>query len=95
MKKSWFLLGGLGLGAGLGAGLVYLLDPGAGRRRRAVIRDHTNAYLSEVEEKAARVGRKARELVSGARDARPGEAVEAAAGAAPGGTADPAGSSFH
>ena len=32
----WALLGG---GAGLGAGLMYLLDPDAGRKRRAVARD--------------------------------------------------------
>lgn len=38
-KQHWALLGG---GAGLGAGLMYLLDPEGGRRRRAAARDKAN-----------------------------------------------------
>jgi hypothetical protein len=38
MEKSELnLLAGLGLGAALGAGLMYVLDPQMGRRRRALL----------------------------------------------------------
>ncbi|HYO13735.1 MAG TPA: SRPBCC family protein [Thermoanaerobaculia bacterium] len=40
-KQQWGLLGSAGVGAGLGAGLMYLLDPQGGRRRRAVAKDKT------------------------------------------------------
>lgn len=39
MKHQLSLLGSAGLGAGLGASLMYLLDPEGGRRRRALARD--------------------------------------------------------
>lgn len=40
MKRDWPLLAGtVGVGAGLGAGLMFLLDPNYGRRRRAYLRD--------------------------------------------------------
>lgn len=35
MKRAWVLISGIGLGAGL----MYLLDPNRGRRRRALLRD--------------------------------------------------------
>jgi uncharacterized protein YwbE len=35
MNRNWMILGG----AALGASIMYLLDPGPGRRRRATIRD--------------------------------------------------------
>ena len=38
-KQQLGLMGSAGLGAGLGAGLMYLLDPKAGGRRRALARD--------------------------------------------------------
>jgi hypothetical protein len=39
-------------GAGLGAGLMYLLDPQAGRRRRALVRDKAVSLAREVEDAA-------------------------------------------
>lgn len=39
MKHQLSLFGSAGLGAGLGASLMYLLDPDGGRRRRALARD--------------------------------------------------------
>ena len=46
-KRQWAFLGSAGLGAGLGAGLMYLLDPQAGGRRRAVARDKALHLLKE------------------------------------------------
>lgn len=40
-KQQLGFLGSAGVGAGLGAGLMYLLDPQGGRRRRAVAKDKT------------------------------------------------------
>jgi hypothetical protein len=37
-KQKLGLLGSVGVGAGLGAGLMYLLDPEEGGRRRALVR---------------------------------------------------------
>jgi CBS domain-containing protein len=38
------------IGFGLGAGLMYLLDPNSGRRRRAVVRDKTTSYVNTSSE---------------------------------------------
>jgi osmotically-inducible protein OsmY len=46
LRKSTALL--TGLGAALGAGVMYLLDPGTGRRRRAVLRDKLGRYGRET-----------------------------------------------
>ena len=46
-RKTWNLVGSAGVGAGLGAGLMYLLDPQGGRRRRAVARDKTVSALNK------------------------------------------------
>jgi hypothetical protein len=44
------LLGGLAVGSGLGAGLMFLLDPNTGRRRRALASEKAGAYLRDAEE---------------------------------------------
>jgi hypothetical protein len=46
-RQTWNLVGSAGVGAGLGAGLMYLLDPQGGRRRRAVARDKTVSALNK------------------------------------------------
>lgn len=46
-RQQASLLGSAGLGAGLGAGLMYLLDPQGGRRRRAVAKDKTVHALKQ------------------------------------------------
>ncbi|MDX1983671.1 MAG: BON domain-containing protein [Bryobacteraceae bacterium] len=46
----------LALGAGAGAGLMYLLDPERGTRRRAAIRDKTVSTVHEMEKTVARRG---------------------------------------
>ncbi|MBW8875490.1 MAG: BON domain-containing protein [Acidobacteria bacterium] len=46
-RQTWTLMGSAGAGAGLGAGLMYLLDPQGGRRRRAVARDKAVSALNK------------------------------------------------
>jgi uncharacterized membrane protein len=46
MDKGLALLGGMGLGAGL----MYLLDPGLGRRRRALLRDRLVSAASQMDD---------------------------------------------
>ena len=46
-KEKWSLVGSAGVGAGLGAGLMYLLDPQVGRGRRAVARDKSVSALKK------------------------------------------------
>jgi hypothetical protein len=64
---------------GLGAGLMYILDPTAGRRRRALIRDKANSYWRSTEsfvEKTARdAGNRTRGLMAEARTRLSGAAV--------------------
>ncbi|HEX9943885.1 MAG TPA: BON domain-containing protein [Thermoanaerobaculia bacterium] len=50
-------LGSAGLAAGLGAGLMYLLDPQGGGRRRAVARDKTVSALKKGGETARKTSR--------------------------------------
>jgi len=56
-KQKWSLVGSAGLGAGLGAGLMYLLDPQGGRGRRAVARDKSLSTLKKGGTAAAKTSR--------------------------------------
>jgi hypothetical protein len=56
-KQKWSLLGSAGAGAGLGAGLMYLLDPQGGRRRRALARDKTVSALKTGGSAALKTGK--------------------------------------
>jgi hypothetical protein len=56
-RQNWTLLGTIGLGAGLGAGLMYLLDPQGGRGRRALARDKAVSKLKTGGESALKKSR--------------------------------------
>jgi hypothetical protein len=67
-NNKWSLVGSAGIGAGLGAGLMYLLDPQGGRGRRAVARDKSVSALKNGGKAAAKtsrhLGNKTKGLVS-------------------------------
>ncbi|MEO6195001.1 MAG: BON domain-containing protein [Thermoanaerobaculia bacterium] len=67
-NNKWSLVGSAGIGAGLGAGLMYLLDPQGGRGRRALARDKSVSALKNGGKAAAKtsrqLGNKSKELVS-------------------------------
>jgi len=63
MKKHTELL----VGIALGAGLMYILDPNRGARRRALIRDQVNHGVHEIEDLRSGVVSKARHLRNRAR----------------------------
>ncbi|HEV8577796.1 MAG TPA: BON domain-containing protein [Thermoanaerobaculia bacterium] len=56
-KRQWLLAGSASLGAGLGAGLMYLLDPQGGGRRRALARDKAVHLLKKGGETARKTSR--------------------------------------
>jgi hypothetical protein len=56
-KQKWSLMGSAGVGAGLGAGLMYLLDPQGGGRRRALARDKTVSALKTGGNAALKTGK--------------------------------------
>ncbi|HEY0511774.1 MAG TPA: BON domain-containing protein [Thermoanaerobaculia bacterium] len=56
-KQTWSLVGSAGVGAGLGAGLMYLLDPQGGRGRRALVRDKSVSALKQGGKAAAKTSR--------------------------------------
>ena len=58
-KQQAGLLGSAGLGAGLGAGLMYLLDPESGKRRRTVAKDKA---VHAVKKGGRTLGKKSRHL---------------------------------
>ena len=67
-NNKWSLVGSAGIGAGLGAGLMYLLDPQGGRGRRAVARDKSVSAIKNGGKAAAKtsrhLGNKTKGLVS-------------------------------
>ncbi|HEV2845156.1 MAG TPA: BON domain-containing protein [Thermoanaerobaculia bacterium] len=69
-KDRLTLLGSAGLGAGLGAGLMYLLDPQGGRQRRALAKDkcvHAAKTSGKAMSKASRdLGNRTKGLIAGA-----------------------------
>ncbi len=60
-NRAWRLLTGLGLGAGL----MYFLDPDVGRRRRAKVRDKARHLAKVANETAANSTRDMRNRVRG------------------------------
>jgi osmotically-inducible protein OsmY len=58
MDKRVALIGGMGLGAGL----MFLLDPGLGRRRRQVIGDKARSLASDCGDHVGKTGRNLRNL---------------------------------
>jgi hypothetical protein len=56
-KEKWSLVGSAGIGAGVGAGLMYLLDPQGGRGRRAVAKDKSVSALKKGGQAAAKTSR--------------------------------------
>lgn len=54
-----------GLGAALGAGVMYLLDPKNGRRRRALLGDKLTRARHEVEDKVGQTARDAKNRAKG------------------------------
>lgn len=54
-----------GLGAALGAGVMYLLDPSHGRRRRALVRDKLNKAGHETADTAGRAARDVKNRAKG------------------------------
>ena len=63
----------LAAGVGVGALIMYLLDPEQGRRRRAAARDQVTSFVSEaekrVEAKARHYANRARGVVAEAKNA--------------------------
>ena len=52
-------------GVGLGAGLMFFLDPSRGKQRRAAVRDQAKRTSRKIERAAKSVDRSAHDLVEG------------------------------
>lgn len=61
-KQQAGLLGSAGLGVGLGAGLMYLLDPQSGGRRRAVAKEAKDKTVHAIKKGGRTLGKKSRRL---------------------------------
>jgi hypothetical protein len=61
MNSGWSVLGA----AGLGAGLMYLLDPDAGRRRRKGIQDKAKHLANDAQDEVGKIGRDLRNRAQG------------------------------
>jgi len=57
------------IGAAVGAGLMYMIDPRAGRRRRALMRDQADHIAHEAEDAMDAAGGKARHVRNKAKGA--------------------------
>jgi gas vesicle protein len=71
MSKFFWIVGGIWLGAGL----MYLLDPDRGKRRRNAIRDKATDVMDKagdaiekIEKKGNEIHKQAREFVTDTRD---------------------------
>ena len=66
------------IGMALGAGLMYVLDPEGGRRRRDRMRDKASSWADDAQELAAKkarhLGNRARGVISEARSMVSGRA---------------------
>lgn len=75
MRKEILLVGGVGVGAGL----MYVLDPARGRRRRAMLQDHTTHFVRtariKLDKKARYFGKRVRGLFAEAGGALRRDAV--------------------
>ncbi len=65
------------IGMALGAGLMYVFDPEAGRRRQALMRDKAYSWADDArelaEKKARHLGNKAQGVMAEARSMIPGQ----------------------
>jgi len=83
-KKSGGRAAALLSGIGIGAGLMYLLDPERGRARRAIARDKALSLASKTGDAVARrsrdIGNRAKGVAAEVRSAFAGLAAEGAEG---------------
>jgi hypothetical protein len=62
---SMGFMGGLVCGAALGVGLLFMLDPVSGRRRRSLLRDKMTKMTNDLGDMTARQGRHLRNKAKG------------------------------
>jgi hypothetical protein len=65
MQGKTALIAGIA-GIGLGSGLMFFLDPGRGKQRRAVLRDRAKSTSRQLGRMAKSVDRSAHDLAKGA-----------------------------
>jgi CBS domain-containing protein len=78
------------IGFGIGAGLMYLLDPNSGRRRRAVLRDKTTSAINTsgdyIDKKRRHLSNKAQGVMAESRSVLRGQRSETETSATESGT---------